>query len=319
VLLEANAEELTRLQNGGRVPLRLLEISREYARQRRSTMRLPVCTWKIRPATANGWPCALERLPGWSDEVRLEVREGSVDGPLIDSIGSESAGQTQYLVKRGPVYQAYNAHGKRSTASAARGQLFASILHALPDQTRQALGLLRFRVGRTAPGSDRVCGPPSHRTGSASEQAPWPQATLQGAGAGAPAWPGLLRQRSRRRREPAAGDACRTYPALTDQQGGFILKQLAAGRTDAQIYEMLQRRLREWQALESTLAQWEGVLPGADAAIDDRRQPASCAASAELAPCAAGRESGECRTPRSDVRRAVAGADGRFLACATCA
>ena len=27
------------------------------------------------------------------------------------------------------------------------------------------------------------------------------------------------------------------YPALTDQQaGGFILKQLAAGRTDAQIY-----------------------------------------------------------------------------------
>jgi hypothetical protein len=125
VLLEANAEELTRLQNGGRVPLRLLEISREYARQRRSTMRLPVCTWKIRPAaTANGWPCALERLPGWSDEVRLEVREGSVDGPLIDSIGSESAGQTQYLVKRGPVYQAYNAHGKRSTASRGAGTTF---------------------------------------------------------------------------------------------------------------------------------------------------------------------------------------------------
>jgi hypothetical protein len=36
------------------------------------------------------------------------------------------------------------------------------------------------------------------------------------------------------------------YPALTDQQAnGFILAQLRAGRTDAQIYSLLQARMRE--------------------------------------------------------------------------
>lgn len=49
------------------------------------------------------------------------------------------------------------------------------------------------------------------------------------------------------------------YPVLTDQQAnGFILAQLRAGKTDAQIYNLLQARLREWEVLESTLDQWVG-------------------------------------------------------------
>lgn len=126
VLLEANAEELARLQSGKRVPLRLLEISREFARQRRFNHAVAGLHMENSGGSESQWLAlrALERLPGWSDEVRLEVREGSLDGPLIDSVGSESAGQTKYLVKRGPVYQAYNERGEELNSVPRHGDNF---------------------------------------------------------------------------------------------------------------------------------------------------------------------------------------------------
>jgi len=265
VLLEANAEELTRLQNGGRVPLRLLEISRGYARQRRFNHAIAGLHMENSAGGDSQWLAlrALERLPGWSDEVRLEVREGSVDGPLIDSIGSESAGQTQYLVKRGPVYQAYNAHGEALNGVPRRGDnFFASILHALPDQTRQALGFAE--VSRSAGLRRAVIEYVARHRTELARLASRRHGHKQRFKA-----PVRVRQHGLGYYASGRGEGVNpllvtrvqdVYPALTDQQaGGFILKQLAAGRTDAQIYEMLQRRLREWQALESTLAQWEGV------------------------------------------------------------
>lgn len=47
------------------------------------------------------------------------------------------------------------------------------------------------------------------------------------------------------------------YPDLTIQQAnGFVLKQVQAGKTDAQIFSRLQTLSREWDALERTLDQW---------------------------------------------------------------
>ncbi|WWL45387.1 hypothetical protein V5O39_07180 [Pseudomonas parakoreensis] len=79
--------------------------------------------------------------------MRLEVREGSVDGPLIDSLGGESAGQTHYLVKRGPVYQAYSAHGEALNGVPRRGTTFLPRSSMRCPIRRDRLWVLpRFRV-----------------------------------------------------------------------------------------------------------------------------------------------------------------------------
>ena len=47
------------------------------------------------------------------------------------------------------------------------------------------------------------------------------------------------------------------YPALSDVQArGFILEQWRLGKTDQQIFHLLNNRLSEWRELETTLDQW---------------------------------------------------------------
>ncbi|MBT9263508.1 hypothetical protein KKQ10_01335 [Pseudomonas sp. MG-9] len=264
VLLQANAEELARLESSPHVPLRLLETSRDYARQRQFDHALSGLHMENLGASQSKWLAlrALEKLPGWSDDMRLELREGGVHGPLLDSIGSEHASQLKYLVKQGPSYQAFNEHGEALNGIARQGDnFFDSIMHALPDESRQALGFAdvgqsaglrravldhvmrnRTELKRLADkrhGASKGFKPPVRVAGG--------RLGYYASGRGQGVNPLLVTR------------VQDVYPALTDQQaGGFILKQMAAGKSDAQIYELLQRRLREWQALESTLAEWEG-------------------------------------------------------------
>ena len=57
------------------------------------------------------------------------------------------------------------------------------------------------------------------------------------------------------------------YPEMTVQQvNGFILKQMRAGKTDAQIFSRLQTLSREWDELELTLDHWTAAGDGARAA-----------------------------------------------------
>ncbi|MFJ2279802.1 NEL-type E3 ubiquitin ligase domain-containing protein [Pseudomonas sp. NPDC087803] len=265
VLLEADAEELARLESGKRLPLRLLEASREYARQRRFDHAVAGLHMENLGSAESKWLAlrALERLPGWSEQLRLQVREGSIHGPLIDSIGSESAGQSKYLIKHGAVYQACNELGEALNGMPRQGDnFFASILHALPDQSRQALGfadvtqsasLRRALIEHVALNRGELARLASKRWGAkklfkAPERVRGHGLGYYASGRGQGVNPLLVTR------------VQDVYPALTDQQaGGFILKHLADGKTDAQIYDLLQRRMREWQELESTLAHWEGV------------------------------------------------------------
>src|SRR5690606_37965514 len=47
----------------------------------------------------------LQTLPGWSDTVRIELREAGVSGALIDSIGPQDATQTKVVVRDDDLYQ----------------------------------------------------------------------------------------------------------------------------------------------------------------------------------------------------------------------
>jgi hypothetical protein len=89
---------------------------------------------------------SLENLPGWPTDLRLEVREYSTSGRLMDSIGPDDAPIRKVLVRgTDGKYEAYDAveqslHGKDS--------LYPSILHALPDHQRIALGFEIHEIAR---------------------------------------------------------------------------------------------------------------------------------------------------------------------------
>jgi hypothetical protein len=87
---------------------------------------------------------ALERLSAWPDTLRLEVREGSGAGALLDSIGDKHAPRKTTLVKNGPHYQALDERGKVVDSVPRQGDdFYRSILYALPDDVLSGLGLAK--------------------------------------------------------------------------------------------------------------------------------------------------------------------------------
>lgn len=108
----------------------------------------------------------LERLPGWSGRVRIEVRQGSAKGTLINSVGNETATEVKYLLEGHDGYQPQDA--QEQDLGPQEG-LYQALLHALPDRERQALGLridepdrlrriLAQRASQDRPGSAAVLG-----------------------------------------------------------------------------------------------------------------------------------------------------------------
>ncbi|OIN51911.1 hypothetical protein BLL37_19145 [Pseudomonas azotoformans] len=267
ILAHASAEALDRLESTGKVPLALLEEGRWYARQgRQARAYAGLHTDHIATTDSKRLALhALQKLPGWSDAVRLEIRDEHVGGRLIEAIGNQDAMQRKFLVKKGPVYQAFDERGEALNSLPRYGDNFyASVLHALPDEARQALGVPH--VGQQAELQRSIIR-------SAVEHRHL-----------APQWLGLPRGEVTRFKPPArirvnqAGYYASgrgagmdpslvtrvqdLYPDLSDEQAnGFILQQRRAGQTDAQIYGLLQARGREWETLENTLAQWVATQP----------------------------------------------------------
>lgn len=78
----------------------------------------------------------LEALPGWSDRIRIEIRE-SFAGELYHSIGPADAPVRKILVMDSDgKYEARDAENNHLHGA---DDLFASVLHALPDVERQTL------------------------------------------------------------------------------------------------------------------------------------------------------------------------------------
>ncbi|WP_460145688.1 NEL-type E3 ubiquitin ligase domain-containing protein [Pseudomonas sp. S2_A02] len=265
VLLDANAEELTRLRTTHRIPLKMLEEARWYAQQGRQVRAFAGLYRDNMTSPDSQWLAlhALEKLPGWSGEVRLEVRDGRINGPLIDGIGRETAARRKYVVKQGAAYQAFDERGEALNSVPRRGDnFFDSIMHALPDESRQALGVphVSQRAGLQKAIFDSAV---QHRAQLMQQ--------LENRAGRRAAFKPPVRVNERQVGYPASGRGQglnpslvarvqSVYPGLSDQNANsFILKQLRAGKSDAQIYGLLQERMREWEALESMLDQWVGT------------------------------------------------------------
>lgn len=87
---------------------------------------------------------SLENLPGWTDNLRLEVREGGLTGELRAAFGEVSASDLKTLVRIADgQYQAFDSRGQELHGI---NGLYGSLQHALPDAHRNAIGL--FSVGQ---------------------------------------------------------------------------------------------------------------------------------------------------------------------------
>ena len=268
-LAHASLDDLKRLKATRRVPLTVLEEARWYAIQGRQT-RAYAGLRSETMASADSRRLALytlEKLPGWPDTLRLEVREGSDSGTLLDSIGSPTAPDKKYLVKKGPRYQAFDERGEALNSLPTEGDNFyTSLMHAMPDGARQALGVPH--VGQSAQLQAKlVAFADRHRSHAPQWLAPqrsWFKPpvrindTLVGYYASGRAEGQTLSLESR---------AQSLYGLSDTQASEYIVQLQAQGKDNKAIFNHLQNREREYTALVSKLDEW--VMPARGTVSDD--------------------------------------------------
>lgn len=262
VLAHGRPDELEQLGAGQRVPLRLLEEARWYARQSRHvTAYAGLRSENVASADSRRLALhTLEQLPGWPDTLRIEVREGHAAGTLIDSIGNETAGEKKYLIKKGMQFQAFDERGEALNSLPRHGDNFySSIMHALPDEARRSLGVPE--VGQSARLQAEIIDYADRHQADApallATQVKWikPPVRVSATQIGYPA-----SGRGAGSQSHLIEHVRDVYPQLTDEQvQGFILEQYRAGKDDSAIFELLQSRRREWEQLSATLDEWAGT------------------------------------------------------------
>ncbi|WP_082224319.1 NEL-type E3 ubiquitin ligase domain-containing protein [Pseudomonas trivialis] len=257
----ASPQELMQLQANGRVSARLDDLARIGVQQGRLSRAIGGLQ-RDNLAGADSDRLALhslERLPGWPGGVRLEIRLGSHQGPLVDSIGNETLAVRRCLVKEGDSFQAQDEAGNALNSVPSHGRnLFQSMMQALPEETRRALKLpltaqgadlqqvlavyarehrstmaqlLKLRVPRSRP-SLRL---PSGRLGYAL-------AGKGGAVLTTVDWATRIQ---------------RLYPNISELEvATFIEARLRNGESESQIMALLAERDHELTALQATLNRW---------------------------------------------------------------
>jgi len=139
ILANASAKDLARIQRGERLPLSISETARTYLREGRINRALARFyqnsgVAQDRDALVMGF---LDQLPGWTGDVRIELREGNQQGPLLKAAGPQGK-PAKTVVRDTRGYQPYDEQGQ---PLAGHVTIYQALLNALPDSQRNALGL----------------------------------------------------------------------------------------------------------------------------------------------------------------------------------
>ncbi|WP_224791408.1 NEL-type E3 ubiquitin ligase domain-containing protein [Pseudomonas fluorescens] len=189
----------------------------------------------------------MDRVQGWNDGSRLELREGSATGTLLDSVGAADSLSPDVIVKTTSGYQVNRSVGKVSSTLKSE-TLPQAILDALPATRRTGMGLtgedaldiatLRARLTRAGAGDPEHTG--RLLRGERIDKANYLSACVQ---ADPPAPGSYSRALIRRVRK--------LYPQFTDLQVSSFLDE--AGTT-------LTLRVNRIRELERQLKTFLGVL-----------------------------------------------------------
>lgn len=234
------------------IPLRLAEELRHYQRVVRLN-RAYEGLYQDALATADTPRlvlATLETLPGWSGSVRIELREASVSGTLIDSIGPQDATQVKVVVRDDERYQAFDDSGNELSHG---GNVFDALQHALPDAERRAMArpsihhgdLLKEAIGASPVDRDALASRLKMPALKPSFQSPM---RLASGKVGYPLgglrdWLGLGRSPESRVLE--------LYPGYTTEQTEALLRSLGEGAV-----RELKRRKVELKMLRRDLDRW---------------------------------------------------------------
>jgi len=199
---------------------------------------------------------SVQRLPGWSTQVRIEVRAQSSTGALIDSIGAVDAPICKVLIKENGLYQARDALDQELHGS---DNLYASLLHALPDTQRNELGYPDPRQGRQLqlalqnsrlPDPDEIrqllqmppAIPSEHSPMALAKRRPGYPLSGRGAPQAGSRW--ALEDR-----------VARLFPSFSDEQ----IRQFIGSLDSMRVFDELRRLEQEYRQLTEELDLWSFV------------------------------------------------------------
>ena len=259
VLERAPVDELAQLRANGRIPLRMASEIRVHVQQGALNRALAGLYLENMASAASDRLAlhSLPHLPDWPADLRVEVRSDTINGALLDSIGSEQASVRKILVKKNQGFQVFDAVGRALNGKPSHGRnLFESLAAALPPGsenlgTGDAAPLLQRRLAGYA------C---AHREEMARLLKQRPIGTGRGPSLRLPS--GRLGYLASGRGEGFAdallvNRARMIYPNLTDPQARtFINDLLRMGRSDQQVMHLLNNRQRESDALGTVLLDW---------------------------------------------------------------
>lgn len=263
VLDTASNSELADLRDHAIVSRRIDDRARVYIQQGRMNRAIAgLCKPSLSSLDSERLALrGLEHLPGWSNDIHLQIRANSSQGRLLDSIGLEQDPIHRTLIKSGDHFSVVQAAGVPMSTDL---NLYEAIVQVLPELTREAMGYLdisqaddlRGALARHAlsnrsevaqilrqriPGAEPALGRINNKVGY----------TLSGTGKGL----GVRDLQVVRLRD--------VYPRMSDEQAlGYIEARLSQGVTDQQIFDALEHQLNELQGLRSVLQAWSAERSG---------------------------------------------------------
>lgn len=273
VLGNASAAELAQLRSSTKIPLRQAQEIRVHLQQGALNRALCGLHLESMASVASDRLAlhSLEQWPGWSMDMRVELRSGSIKGPLLDSVGSDSATFRNYLVKGDGYFRAYDAQGRPLNNIPAHGRnLYESLLEFLPNATKATL------EGHQGQALQRKLA--NHASTHRNDMALiLKQRPLNGPGPSLRLPNGRLGYLASGRgvgfHDAALVSRVRDlYPNISDAQASqFVRNRLSAGDTDQQVFNLLNNRQREFDALETALNNWVDAVVPAPAGGQSRR------------------------------------------------
>ena len=195
----------------------------------------------------------LASLPGWSTDVRIEIRHLGFSGDLLGSVGAADAPIRKVLVlDEDGLYQARDADDQHLQGT---DDLYASVLHALPDTQRNALG---YDVHESVQLKDAVRRSPlSHEQFESTlleqpiRKPLYDPQTMRLPGGKL----GYLRELVGGRGEQSSQARIRRlYPAFTEEESAALLERF--NRRGIPVDMQLEELELEFERLSSTLKRW---------------------------------------------------------------
>jgi len=140
----ASSVERLRVVNDQRIPMRLAQEAREMMEQVAADRACAELFLPARGLSESRLQVLqlLKRMPGWPADFALEVRDGSIGGPLLERVGPSDAKVRRIIAKQGELHEVYDVSGRiLGLPTSGRQSLYDAALRALPAEQLNALGL----------------------------------------------------------------------------------------------------------------------------------------------------------------------------------